>query len=136
MKSFFVTTDYKTCMVDITDDVRGIIKESGVKSGAAVVMSQHTTAGVTVNESADPDVRTDILARLDKIVPESDGYRHMEGNSPAHIKTLLTGSSTMLIIDKGEAVLGTWQAVYLCEYDGPRHRRVLVEVLESGDKNA
>lgn len=136
MKSFFVGTDHKTCMVDITDDIRGMIAKSGVENGVAVITSQHTTAGITVNESADPDVRTDILASLDRMVPRTDGYRHLEGNSPAHIKTLITGTSATIIVEGGEPVLGNWQAVYLCEYDGPRHRRVLVEVMESGDKNA
>jgi secondary thiamine-phosphate synthase enzyme len=91
----------------------------------------HTTAGITINESADPAVPSDILGRLETLVPESAGYRHMEGNSDAHIKTLLTGSSVMVPVDRGRLVLGTWQAIFFTEYDGPRNRKVCVNPLQS-----
>jgi len=128
-----VRTSSQTEMRDITDDVRKQVKKSGIREGLCVVSVPHTTAAVTINESADPAVRKDILMELNKIVPLKDGYAHMEGNSAAHIKTLLTGSSVSIPIEGGDLVLGTWQAVYFCEYDGGRSRRADISILPAGD---
>jgi len=113
-------------MVDITAEVAEAIGREGVADGLAVVFVPHTTAGVTINENADPDVTRDIVAEINKIVPMEDGYRHIEGNSAAHVKSSLFGPSLTLIIAGGRPVLGTWQAVYFVEGDGPRHRQVHV----------
>lgn len=123
-------------MVNITGKFRDIIADSGISDGIAVVFVPHTTAGVTINENSDPDVVTDILMKLDKIVTEDRDYRHYEGNSSAHIKALMTGSSVTVILSDGEPVLGIWQGIYLCEFDGPRDRRVHVEIIDRGGKNA
>ena len=114
---------------NITGKVADIIRESGVQSGICYVFSLHTTAGITVNENADPAVPRDIIDQLDAFVPEHDNYRHREGNSPAHIKTSLMGDSETLLIEDGKLVLGTWQGVFFCEFDGPRNRHVVVKVV-------
>jgi secondary thiamine-phosphate synthase enzyme len=129
MLSLQVKTPSRTCLVDITSSVRKALRELGIKNGAVQVFVPHTTAGVTINENADPAVPSDILARLEALVPPEAGYRHMEGNSDAHIKTLMTGSSTFVPVKDGELVLGTWQAVFFAEYDGPRNRKVLLNPL-------
>jgi secondary thiamine-phosphate synthase enzyme len=115
-------------MVDITDRVGDAVRAEGVKDGTAVVFVPHTTAGVTINENADPSVTRDILAETTKVVPFEDGYHHTEGNSAAHIKSCLFGPSLTLIVSDGRPVLGTWQAIYFCEFDGPRSRKVHVAV--------
>jgi len=119
-------------MVNITGRIREITTKSGVKNGIIVVFVPHTTAGITINENADPDVVTDILMKLDKIVTEDRDYLHYEGNSSAHIKALMTGSSVTVILENNNLVLGTWQGIYLCEYDGPRNRTVNIEIIEKG----
>jgi secondary thiamine-phosphate synthase enzyme len=119
-------------MVNITGRVREAVEKSGVSDGLAVVFVPHTTAGITINENADPDVVHDILMKLDKIVTEDRDYLHYEGNSTAHIKALMTGSSVTVILSGGKPALGVWQGIFLCEYDGPRDRRVYVEVIEKG----
>lgn len=116
--------------IDITDMVVDAVKKSNVQNGIAVVFVPHTTAGVTINENADPDVVSDILNGLDKAYPVNGDYLHMEGNSHAHIKASLMGSSCTVIIEKGRPVLGTWQGVYFCEFDGPRERRLCIKVIE------
>lgn len=118
-------------MVDITDDIRKVVRESGVTSGLCFVFIPHTTAAVTINENADPDVPGDILAELDKIIPLHANYRHREGNAAAHIKASLVGASQQVFIEKGDLVLGTWQSVFFCEFDGPRTRRILVKVIQT-----
>jgi len=123
-----VKTNKKCSMTDITREVSRVIKNSGIKSGSAVVFVPHTTAGITINENADPDVKTDILMKLDKIVDDDPEFRHMEGNSAAHIKSVMTGFSVSLIIEDGRPLLGTWQGVYLCDFDGPRTRRVWIDI--------
>lgn len=128
MRSFSVPTSSRTCFVDITSEVGRAIRECGVSDGLAVVFVSHTTAGVTINENADPAVRRDIIAHLEKAVPERGDYDHAEGNSPAHIKASMMGSSVTVIVSNGKPVLGTWQGIYLCEFDGPRTRNVFVEV--------
>jgi secondary thiamine-phosphate synthase enzyme len=125
---FPVKTGRKCEFVDITGEVAGKVAESGVKEGVCTVYVPHTTAGVTINENADPTVRRDILSALDLVVPESASYVHSEGNSPGHIKASLIGSSVSVVIDKGALVLGTWQGVFFCEFDGPRRRRVFVKI--------
>ena len=124
-----VTTSKHTQMLDITDKVRQAVRESGVKDGICTVFVPHTTAAVTINENADPDVVRDFTTEIDKIVPWEDGYHHMEGNSAAHLKSSMIGFSEQIIIDDGRLVLGTWQGIYFCEYDGPRHRKLYVKVI-------
>ncbi|MBP9020438.1 MAG: secondary thiamine-phosphate synthase enzyme YjbQ [Syntrophobacterales bacterium] len=129
MKQFSVKTNARFEMVDITRRVGAVVRESKVTSGVCHVFVPHTTAAVTINENADPSVPRDILAELDKVIPLNDNYRHMEGNAAAHIKASLVGPSETVFVDNGELVLGTWQSLFFCEFDGPRTRRVLVEVV-------
>lgn len=128
--NFGVITNQTAAMVDITDEVRNKIKESGVKNGICIVYVPHTTAGITINENADPDVVRDITMSLNKLIPISDGYHHREGNSAAHIKSSMMGFSQTLIINDGQLLLGTWQGIYFMEFDGPRNRKVLVKIIE------
>ena len=122
-------TSKHTQMLDITDMIRKTVTESGVKDGICTVFVPHTTAAVTINENADPDVVRDFTMEIDKIVPWEDGYYHMEGNSAAHLKSSMIGFSEQIIIDDGRLVLGTWQGIYFCEFDGPRHRKVYVKIM-------
>ncbi len=124
-----ITTSSKVEFQEITAKVRDIVGGSGVRKGACHVFVPHTTAGVVVNEHADPSVVEDIAAQLDKMVPESRDYRHLEGNSPAHIKATIIGDSETLFIEDGRLVLGTWQGIFFCEFDGPRNRHVLVKII-------
>ncbi len=117
---------------DITRTVREIVGESGVASGICYIFVPHTTAGVTVNEHADPSVVEDIIEQLDKMVPQHGNYRHLEGNSPAHIKASLMGDSEVLFIEDGKIVLGTWQGIFFCEFDGPRNRHLLLKIVAEG----
>lgn len=128
--SFGVKTDLHTAMIDITRKVQDIVKESGIQNGICIVYIPHTTAAVTVNENADPDVVKDFMMEINKLVPLSDGYRHSEGNSAAHIKASMIGFSETLIVENGRLVLGTWQGIYFMEFDGPRIRKVYVKVLK------
>ena len=115
-------------MVNITSEVQNAIKESGVNEGSCIVYCPHTTAAITINENADPDVVTDILYGLDKTFPDRKEFRHAEGNSAAHIKSSVIGAEKTIIISKGKLLLGTWQGVYFCEFDGPRTRKFYVKV--------
>jgi len=117
-------------MVDITAEVETLVKKSGISSGICVLFVPHTTAGITINENADPSVKDDMIKEINKIVPFRDNYRHSEGNSAAHIKSTLYSPSLTLIIENGRPVLGTWQGIYFCEFDGPRQRRLFVKVME------
>jgi secondary thiamine-phosphate synthase enzyme len=128
MKKFTVATRSRSDMIDITGEVTLALKESGVRDGICHVFVPHTTAAVTINENADPDVPEDILMELDKVIPMSDGYRHREGNSAAHIKASLMGSSETVFVENGRLLLGTWQSIFFCEFDGPRMRSVIVRV--------
>lgn len=119
-----VKTNHKTELVDITQDIQKKIKTSGFKNGIIMAYVPHTTSAITINENADPDVRKDILMILDQMVPGKAGYLHAEGNSAAHIKASLVGQSVLFCIEDGNPVLGTWQGIFLCEFDGPRSRRV------------
>ena len=124
-----VNTSRHTQMLDITDMVQKAVTDSGVESGICTVFIPHTTAAVTINENADPDVVRDFTTEINKIVPWEDGYHHMEGNSAAHLKSSMIGFSEQIIIDKGRLVLGTWQGIYFCEYDGPRYRKVYIKII-------
>lgn len=128
-KTIQVKTKQHEEMIKITGEVERAVAESGVRDGLCVVYIPHTTAGVTINEGADPDVRTDILTALKSFNFEKLPFRHMEGNSPSHTKASLTGISQTIIIENGKLVLGTWQSIYFCEYDGPRNRKVHIKVL-------
>jgi len=126
MQTLTVPTSSRVEMIDITAEVAEAIRKEKVTDGLAVVFVPHTTAGVTINENADPTVVRDILAEMGKIVPLQDGYHHDEGNSAAHIKSSLFGPSLTVLVAGGRPVLGTWQAIYFCEFDGPRRRTVHV----------
>jgi secondary thiamine-phosphate synthase enzyme len=129
METIQVKTSSRIQFVDITSRVREAIAKSGVRDGIAVAHVLHTTAGITINEAADPAVVTDIITKLSQLVPYRDSYRHAEGNSDAHIKSTLVGSSVNLIVSGGAPVLGTWQGIFFCEFDGPRNRSVVVQVV-------
>lgn len=124
-----VKTTARTQMIDITAEVRAAVRESGIENGLVHVFSMHTTAAVTINENADPAVTADMLAFINKVVPWDDHFKHMEGNSAAHIKVSLFGPSEIIPLEKGSLVLGTWQGIYFCEFDGPRTRRVHITVM-------
>ncbi len=125
-----VKTDRHTQMKDITRLVQDEVRKSGITDGLCVVFTPHTTAAVTINENADPDVVRDLNMELGKIIPWEDGYHHIEGNSAAHLKSSLVGASEHIIIEDGRLLLGTWQGIYFCEYDGPRSRKVIVKIME------
>ena len=122
-------TTKHTQMINITHDIQRIVTESGVTSGICVVFIPHTTAAVTINENADPDVVRDFTMEINKIVPWNDGYRHFEGNSAAHLKSSMIGFSEQIIIEEGQLVLGRWQSIYFCEFDGPRQRKIYVKII-------
>jgi secondary thiamine-phosphate synthase enzyme len=125
-------TSRRAEMVDITDRVQAVVERSGVAEGVMVAQSLHTTAGLTLNENADPDVQHDLLAKLERLVPHREPfYEHAEGNSDSHLKTSFFGPSLGVIVSGGKLVLGRWQGVYFCEFDGPREREVAVQVLAS-----
>jgi len=126
VKSFRITTRLQTELVDITAQVQQLLSESGLKEGLCCVYIPHTTAGVTINENADPSVRRDMLMELNKVIPFQDNYAHLEGNSAAHIKSSIVGHSVVVPFEGGRLALGTWQGIYFCEFDGPRTRRVMV----------
>ena len=119
-------------MIDVTSLVAGTVNDSGIADGLVHCFVPHTTAGITINENADPDVRRDLLYKLNKEIPQDDGYHHGEGNSDAHLKASLFGSSVQVMVEDGRLVLGTWQAIYFCEFDGPRRRRLIVRVSPVG----
>ncbi len=120
-------------MVDITGEVQRKVAESGVDEGVCVVYIPHTTAGITINENADPSVVVDILEHLDKLVPRSSQFKHREGNADAHIKSSLLGFSQTILVRGGRLALGTWQGIFLCEFDGPRNRNVFVQVVRAAE---
>jgi len=130
IKNINVKTRSRTEFVNITSDVQKIVKESGVQSGICYVYVPHTTTGITINEGADPSVVRDMQVFFNNLVPHSGDYMHMEGNSDAHIKTSIVGPSQVIIIDDGKLLLGTWQAIFFCEFDGARSRRVNVKIVK------
>ena len=122
-----ITTRHRSEMIDITSRVQEEVHKSGIKDGVCFLFVSHTTAGITINEGADPSVVTDIQSMLNKLVPWEGSYRHMEGNSAAHIKTSLIGQSAIVLVESGRLKLGTWQAIFFCEFDGPRTRKVQIK---------
>ncbi len=132
MKQFTVETKRRSHLVEVTAEVQRIVSDSGITNGVCWVTVPHTTAGITINENADPDVAHDLMMALDRMVPwESGDYRHGEGNTAAHVKTSLVGSSVQVPVADGQLQFGTWQGIFLCEFDGPRTRKVRVQLLES-----
>lgn len=129
IKRLELQTTSRIQLVDITAQVKGILRNEDISSGIITVYVPHTTCGVTINENADPSVKDDIIALLGKLVPAGGEYRHAEGNADAHIKASLLGSSVNVIVESGSLILGTWQGIFLAEFDGPRKRSVLVKVL-------
>jgi secondary thiamine-phosphate synthase enzyme len=130
VKYINVRTSARTELVDITSQVQKVIDDSGVKEGVCYIYVPHTTAGITINEGADPSVKRDILHTLQKLVPRDAGYAHMEGNADAHIKSSLISAATNVVIENGNLLLGTWQSIFFCEFDGPRHRRTTIKILQ------
>lgn len=129
IKTIKVKTNTRTELVNITSDVKKIVDESGKKNGICYIYVPHTTAAVTINEGADPSVVRDMISTLNEHYPQRADYHHMEGNSDAHIKTTLVGSSETIIIENGKLQLGTWQSIFFCEFDGPRSRNVHVKIM-------
>jgi len=132
MNKIIVKTTSRREMIDVTDHLRRAVAEAGLADGLVVAFIPHTTAGITINENADPDVRRDLLAHLARLVPETGDFRHSEGNSDAHIQASMTGSSVTVIVSGGKLQLGAWQSVFLCEFDGPRSRSLYVQTIAGG----
>jgi secondary thiamine-phosphate synthase enzyme len=132
IETFQVKTSGRTEMIDITSAVQEALQRTGVQDGICMIYVPHTTAALTINENADPNVSKDILMMLNNIVPFQERYQHLEGNSPAHIKASLLGFSQAVFVESGRLVLGTWQGIFLCEFDGPRNRKVHVKTLRTG----
>lgn len=128
MMTLTVKTDRRTQAIDVTAQVKRVVRESGVQSGVCHLYVPHTTAAIFINENADPDVARDIEATLDRLVPLAGDYRHAEGNADSHIKSILVGASQCVLIENGQLVLGRWQGIFFCEWDGPRERRLLVKI--------
>ena len=129
IKYLEVITQKRTHFEEITDEVQEIIDESGIQEGICCIYVPHTTAGIFINENADPDVKWDIETTLDNLIPWNDDYKHIEGNAAAHIKAVLTGNSCFIPIQKGKLLLGTWQGIFFAEFDGPRTRKVIIKTL-------
>jgi secondary thiamine-phosphate synthase enzyme len=132
VETITIRTRKRAEMVDITRQVVEIVRSSGIGTGHCLVFVPHTTAGITINEHADADVASDMISTLDKLVPWNDGYEHIEGNSAAHVKASLMGSSAMIVVESNSLQLGTWQGIFFCEYDGPRTRNVWVSTIAAG----
>ncbi len=132
MEKFNVRTSKREIVMDITSEVRSIVKKSGMADGLCIVFIPHTTAGVSINENADPSVKVDIKETLEQLIPAGEHYRHMEGNADSHVKAGLMGSSVTVVVEEGDLQLGTWQGIQFCEFDGPRTRNVWVKLLNAG----
>lgn len=130
IKELRVRTSGRVELIDITHLIEKVVSESKIRSGLCTVYVPHTTAAVTINENADPSVKSDITAELNKVIPFDDNYSHLEGNAAAHIKSSIVGASETLLVERGSLVLGTWQGVCFCEFDGPRSRKVIVKLIE------
>jgi secondary thiamine-phosphate synthase enzyme len=128
MKALRIKTSKRTQFVDITREVEHVVRDSGVSNGVCYVFAPHTTAGVVINEHADPDVARDVEGVFDRLIPHEGPYRHAEGNTDSHMKAILTGTSQTVLVEAGKLALGTWQGIFLCEFDGPRQRTVFVKV--------
>jgi secondary thiamine-phosphate synthase enzyme len=131
MMKLTVTSHQKTEFIEITADTQRLVEKSGVQNGICMLFVPHTTAAITINENADPTVKSDILGVLNHVIPWEADYRHMEGNSPAHIKASLMGASELIAVENGRLVLGTWQGIFFCEFDGPRTRNVHIHLIGS-----
>ncbi len=129
MELINVNSKKRNELIDISSKVKSIVKQSGIDKGVCVLFCAHTTAGLTINENADPAVQDDMINYLNQLVPADNGYSHSEGNSDSHIKSSLLGPALQLIIEKGELVLGAWQGIYFCEFDGPRNRKVYLKTI-------
>jgi len=129
LKTLNIKSSSRTELINITNDIIKIVKDCRVGSGICLLHVPHTTAAITINESADPDVVIDITVKMNEIVPRNSNYRHMEGNSDAHIKSSLFGPSLSLIIEDAKLLLGTWQNIYFCEFDGPRNRNLFIKII-------
>jgi secondary thiamine-phosphate synthase enzyme len=125
-----ISTTKRVDLVNITSQVQKVVSESSVDEGIVTVFVPHTTCGITINEGTDPDVVRDIKCQLEKLIPYQQGYQHLEGNSDSHIKTCIVGSSENIIIENGQLVLGTWQSIFLCDFDGPRNRTVYIKIID------
>ncbi len=132
MEKINVSTGRRTEFVEITSKVEEVVKKSGIENGICFIYVPHTTCGLTINENADPSVKKDIINKLEEIVPENSRYSHMEGNADAHIKSSIVGHSLTVFIENGNLQLGTWQGIFLCEFDGPRTRQVWIKILKEG----
>lgn len=128
MKKISISTKSRTELIDITHHVAQAVKELGIKDGFCTIFIPHTTAGITINENADPSVGEDILMKLNKLIPFENGYSHIEGNAAAHIKASVVDSSLTVIIEDGRLCLGTWQGIFFCEFDGPRSRQIWIKI--------
>ena len=126
-----IKTRARTELIDVTSEIQQLVRKSGVREGVCYVFVPHTTAGVTINENADPSVQKDMLAEINKVIPFQDNYTHSEGNSAAHIKSSLFGHSLFVFIEQGSLALGTWQGVYFCEFDGARRRKMYVKIVSA-----
>ncbi|WP_456472389.1 secondary thiamine-phosphate synthase enzyme YjbQ [Methanocaldococcus sp.] len=125
-----VESNERECLIDITKYLYDAIKKAKVKNGIAIIYCPHTTAAITINENADPSVREDIIKFLSYLIPKDFNYKHLEGNSDAHIKSSLVGCSEVIIIEDGKPILGTWQSLFFAEFDGPRRRKVYIKIIE------
>ena len=125
-----VKSKMRTQLIDITSEIQKAVRSSGISEGLCMLYVPHTTAGITINESADPNVASDIIMVLNSVIPWKSDYRHLEGNSPAHIKSTLVGSSEIIAIENGNLVLGTWQGIFFCEFDGPRTRKLHMRLMK------
>ena len=128
-KQIRVKTNAKTELLDVTAGVQRVVTESGIRSGVCCLFVPHTTSGITINENTDPNVGLDILKEVNKVIPFDDHYGHSEGNSAAHIKSTIVGVAKTVLVEDGRLALGTWQAIFFCEFDGPRERRLMVKVM-------
>lgn len=129
LKIIDVKTNQRIELIDITSRVNDLILKSAVKNGLCSLFVPHTTAGITINENADPSVKVDIINKFNSLIPANDNYTHIEGNSDSHIKSTIVGQTTNLIIDNSRIVLGTWQGIFFCEFDGPRNRKVYIKLI-------
>ncbi len=129
MQTLEIATRNRSEMIDITSEIQSIVSKSDIKSGFCLVYVPHTTAGITINENADPSVAEDILNSFEKLIPFNERYSHIEGNSPAHIKSSIMGQSVNIIIEDGKLLIGTWQGIFFCEFDGPRNRKIYVQLI-------
>ncbi len=130
IKEIGINSRARVEMINLTGKIEEMVAEAGFEQGTVIIYTPHTTAALTINESADPDVQKDLINKINKVIPFDDQYRHFEGNSAAHIKSSLIGASEHVIINQGKLLLGRWQAIYFCEFDGPRKRKVYVKMLQ------